>query len=49
MKDNKNLTCIEVQILQPKSVLVVISKANKVMVVVVVGITKVVLNYNNYI
>ena len=48
MKDNKNLTCIYVQILQPKSVLVIISKANKVMVVVV-GITKVVLNYNNYI
>ena len=34
-----------------KSILVIISKANdKVMVVVgVVGITKVVLNYNNYI
>jgi len=44
------LTLISSDFYNLKSILVIISKANKVMVVVVVvGITKVVLNYNNYI
>jgi len=44
------LTLISSDFYNLKSILVIISKANKVIVVVVVvGITKVVLNYNNYI
>ena len=45
------MTLISSDFYNLKSILVIISKANIVMVVVVVvvGITKVVLNYNNYI
>ena len=44
------MTLISSDFYNLKSILVIISKANIVMVVVVVvGITKVVLNYNNYL